>query len=218
MSDHDDEVNYEVGDVVWAYDDEDGYYYPAVITELGDDAVAVVYDEDDEEGETLDYESIEPIDIEEGDELECWDDNEEDYYVVTVDAVNADEGIITVTDENGESYDVDLGYLRLYGDWSEGDYVWADGGDGYWYPAEITAIDDDGVHIMYLSDESEDVTDGETLEDLFVDVDDEVEVWWEDDEAYYEATVTGVTDDGQLDVEFEDGTATVDIADIRMAG
>lgn len=217
--DDDDEVTYEVGEVVWAYDEEDGYWYPAVIVELGDDSVTVVFDEDDDEGVELDYETIRPLELEAGDEVECWDDADEMYYAAVVETVDPDEGIITVQFDNGDTADVDPGYLRLDGNWHEGDYVWADGGDGYWYPAEITAIDDEGIQALFLSDETEAVLDEDGVEDLYVDVDDVVEVWWDEDEAYYEATVVGLTDDGQLDVAFDDGSeATVDLADIRIAG
>lgn len=217
MSSHDDEddVTLDVGDLVWAYDDDEGYWYPAQVIGKAEDSITVIFDDDDEEGYELDYDSVQALDLQEGDDVECLADDET-YYPATIESIT-DEAI-TVRYEDDTTAEVDLGQLRTLGAWSTGDYVWAYYDDDYWYPAEITGFDEDGgIVVTYLADELKAALDEDSLNDLYLDIGADIEVWWHDDEAYYPATILNITDDGQVEVEFEDGTATVDIADVRMA-
>lgn len=209
-------AGWEVGHYAFAYWEADEYWYPAVIKAVDGDEITVEYD--DGTTETTDTASVIDVTVSVGDEVECWSDDDEDYYEAVVSAVNGDDIQVTY-DEDGSKETVDLSYLRWWGYWGEGDRVfayWEE--DGYWYPATIDSTDDDGIYVIWdYEDESDDTALSEdSVDELQVWVGDDVEAWWEEDEQYYPAKVIAVNGD-QVQVEYEDGTAWVDITYLRLA-
>ncbi len=193
---------WKVDSRAFAYWEEDGYWYPATITQVDGDDIEICYDYDNEkEVVTEDY--LVELSVAEGDEVESWSAANESFYLATIKEIQGDR--ILVEYENGITEWTDLTKLRVSGDWQVDDGVfayWED--DGYWYPATIIEIDGDEITIEYDSGEEE-ITNGDYLIDLYVEVGDEVESLWEKDDKYYAATVLEVRDEDVL-VKYEDGS------------
>lgn len=102
------------------------------------------------------------------------------------------------------------------GDWAFGYFE----GDEYWYPVEITDINDDELTIRYDYDDSEETVSADYLVDYATEEGEEgAECWWDEDGVYYAVNVKEVADDDQVLVEFEDGSAAwVDLSNLRFAG
>jgi hypothetical protein len=99
--------------------------------------------------------------------------------------------------------------------WKVGDRAFAYWeADEYYYPATITDIEEDEIHIRYDSGEEE-VTNADYLEDLTVEVGEEVECASAEDGEYYSAWIAEVTGE-QVRVTYEDDTEeTTTMSNIR---
>jgi hypothetical protein len=87
--------------------------------------------------------------------------------------------------------------------WNVGDRAfayWEE--DEYYYPATITQIDGDDIHVRYDTGEEE-WTNNDYLAEMKVEVGDAVESQWSEDGEYYPAEVTAVNGE-QVQVLYED--------------
>lgn len=99
------------GDRVWAYWDGDEYWYPATITSTDDDYYYITFDDENEEIQ-MDEDSLDNLYVEEGDEVEAWWEDDEQYYPATVLAVKDDSEEVQVEYEDGTQW-TELTNLRL---------------------------------------------------------------------------------------------------------
>ncbi len=99
------------GDWVFAYYDEDEYWYPAEIVRIEGNDVKVRYDYDDsKEVVTIDYlDEYSTFVGEKG--AESYSDEDEAYYPVVIKEVNEEN--ILVEYEDGSAEWTDLSYLRF---------------------------------------------------------------------------------------------------------
>jgi hypothetical protein len=206
--------SWHVGDRVLALWDADGYWYPATITSIDQSGdIEIKYDDGDQE--VTDAEFLDDLVIEVGDYVECIPAGEDMFYEAEVLDVQGDRIQVGYEDDSAEWTTV--GNLRLpdFETWEVGDSVFAFWeGDGYFYPAEITGIDDQGVHLRY-DDGAEEVSDPDYLETLEVMEGEGVECR-ADDGQYYDAQVVEVDGD-RVKVEYEDeSTEWTDIRNIRI--
>ena len=104
-------------------------------------------------------------------------------------------------------------------EWTTGDRTFAYWeGDGYWYPATITAIDGEDITVRWDEDDSEEVVAADCLDGYSVVVGETgAESWSTDDDEYYPVTVNDVQGES-IQVEYEDATIEwVDITNLRFA-
>ncbi len=105
--------DWEVNDQVFAYFEDDGYWYSAIITNIDGDEITVRYDCDGKK-EVLDESYLEELDIFEGDDIECLDPETEEYIEVIAKQVEDDR--ILVEDEDGVTRWVTFDKVRYYYD------------------------------------------------------------------------------------------------------
>jgi hypothetical protein len=101
--------DWDVDDPVFAYSEDDDYWYSAVITKIDAEDITVRYDCDGSE-EVVSGDYLDEIDIAIDDEIECLDENDDEYYTVQVKDVEDDR--ILVEDEDGKTKWVTLDKLR----------------------------------------------------------------------------------------------------------
>jgi Tumour suppressor p53-binding protein-1 Tudor/Agenet domain len=207
--------SWKVGDRVFAYWDADGYWYPATITKIAADDIAVRYDDGEEEMTTADF--LEVLEVGVGDEVESWWASDEEYIEAVVVEVKADSIQVQYDDNSAEW--VTIGNLRAAAEdvWSVDDRVFAYyEDDGYWYPATITAVNEDEVEITY-DDGSAETTTPDYLDELDVAVGDPVESLWAADGLYHESQIVDISGD-RIQVEYDDGSLEwTDIGHLRVA-
>ena len=206
--------SWRAGDRALAFWDADGYWYPATIVSINRDGdIQIKYDDGDEEVTDADF--LDDLIVAVGDYVEIKSADGDGYHEAEVLDVQGERIQVGYEDDSTEWTTV--GSLRVpdWENWEEGDRVFAYwDGDGYFYPAEITAIDDTGIHLRY-EDGTEEVSDSDYVEQLEVMVGEGVECK-ADDGLYYEAEIVDV-DDGKVQVQFEDeSTEWTDIGNIRI--
>lgn len=86
-----------VGNRVFAFWDEDEYFYPATITEIDGEDIGIRYDTGEEEWTTADY--IEEFNVDVDEEVECKSAEDGQYYDVVVLEVDGEK--IEVEFEDG---------------------------------------------------------------------------------------------------------------------
>jgi hypothetical protein len=204
-------------DRVFAYWEEDGYWYPATVLRVDGEQIDVRFDDDDEL--TLDPDYLDEFSVAVGDGVENQSAEDDAYYEAEVLEVKGDRVKVKYEDDSTEW--TTLASLRIASEeeeWTVGDKVfayWED--EGYWYPAEITDIADDGIHIRY-GDDSEEVTDENYLDEFSVDVGDAVENQSAEDDLFYEAEVLEVNGE-RVKVKYEDdSTEWTTLASLRIEG
>jgi hypothetical protein len=207
--------SWRAGDRVLAYWDADGYWYPATIVSINKDGdIAIKYDDGDEEVTDADF--LDELTVSVGDFVENKSADDDEYHEAEVLAMEANR--IQVGYEDDSSVWTTIGNLRVpdFETWEVGDGVfayWEE--DGYFYPAEITAIDEAGIHLRY-ADGTEELSDPDYLETLDVMVGEGVECR-ADDGLYHEAQIVDL-DDTRVQVEYDDETtAWTDLGHIRIA-
>jgi hypothetical protein len=102
--------------------------------------------------------------------------------------------------------------------WKVGDWAFAYfEDDGYWYPAEVTAVDGKEITVRYDYDEEEETLDKKYLDDYKTHPGEEgAECYSEDDDVYYEVDIVKVNGEEIL-VRYEDDTEEwVDLSDLRF--
>ncbi|MBA3533875.1 MAG: DUF4537 domain-containing protein [Ardenticatenales bacterium] len=103
---------WDVGDRVFAYWEEDEYYYPATITEITDDSIRIRFDDSDEE-EWTDTDDMAEYSLSVGDAVEAFWEEDKEYYPGEVLEING-EDILVVFDEDGSQQWTKLGSLRMW--------------------------------------------------------------------------------------------------------
>lgn len=98
------------GDRVFAYFDEDEYFYPATIIKIDGDDIYVRFDTGEEEWTNADY--LEEYKVAEDEEVECQSAKDNLYYDVTVVDVDGDRVEVEYDDETREW--TTLARLRFY--------------------------------------------------------------------------------------------------------
>jgi hypothetical protein len=100
--------------------------------------------------------------------------------------------------------------------WQEGNRVfvyWDE--DEYYYPATVTGVEAEEIHIRYDNDEEDQVSDDYLIE-LSLYEGDAIECYWSEDDDYYAATIKQV-DGERIQVEWEDGSDSwTTISDVRV--
>lgn len=206
--------SWRVGDRAWAYWDADGYWYPAAIVAITDEGeIEIKYDDGDEE--VTDAEFLDDLVVNVGDFVDCKSADDDEFYEGEILDVQGDRIQVGYEDDSSEWTTIERLRLPDFDAWEVGDEVFAFWeGDGYFYPAEIIAIDDDGIRLRY-EDGTEEISDPNYLETLEVMVGEGVECR-ADDGIYYEAQIVDL-DEERVQVEYEDeSTAWVDMSQIRI--
>lgn len=98
------------GDRVYAYWDEDDYFYPATILEITEEDILIRFDTGEEEWTQADY--LEEYAVSANEEVECKSAKDDMYYDVTVLAVNGDQ--VQVSFDDGSSEWTTLNRIRFY--------------------------------------------------------------------------------------------------------
>jgi hypothetical protein len=104
---------FSVNDRVFAYSEDDEYYYPATITQIDGDAIYVRYDDGDEEWTEGDY--LSDLAVEVGEEVESMWSEDEEYYPAEVLAVNGERVQIAWEEDDSEEWTT-LSTLRSWDD------------------------------------------------------------------------------------------------------
>lgn len=190
------------GERVFAYWEDDEYYYPAVITQSSGANLQVRFDD----GNTADLTSDETMDwqVEVDDAVECQAAADGQYYDAVVKAVSGER--VQVEYEDGSQEWSDLAHLRLSPAWEEGDRAfvrWE--ADDYYYAGTITQIGDNEDVSVRFDDGNSAVVSWDDIEPLELEAGDQVESQSGDDNQFYDAQV--VDGDGErVQVQYEDGT------------
>lgn len=100
------------GDRVYAYWEEDEYFYPATIITIEGDDLYVGYDTGEEEWTTAEY--LDEFSAEVDQEVECQSAEDDLYYDVTIINVDGDKVEVEYEDESTEWTSLDR--LRFYVD------------------------------------------------------------------------------------------------------
>lgn len=98
------------GDRVFAFWDEDEYFYPATILTIEGDDIFIRFDTGEEEWTDADY--IEEYLVDADEEVECKSAKDNQYYDVTVINVDGDRVEVEYEDESTEW--TNLNRLRFY--------------------------------------------------------------------------------------------------------
>jgi hypothetical protein len=98
------------GDRVYAYWEEDEYFYPATIVQIDGDDIYIAYDTGEEEWTTADY--LDEYAAEVDQEVECQSALDDMYYDVTIVNVDGDKVEVKYEDETTEW--TTLNRLRFY--------------------------------------------------------------------------------------------------------
>jgi hypothetical protein len=104
-------ADWSVGDWVFAYFEEEEYWYPAEIVKTGWMGKFTVRYDFDKKEETLGKDNLDEYSAFAGEKgAECWSDEDEDYYAVTIKKVDG-ENILVRWDDGSEEW-TDLSNLR----------------------------------------------------------------------------------------------------------
>ena len=101
---------WDVGDRVFAYWDDDDYFYPATILEMEEEDIYIRFDTGEEEWTQADY--LEEYATAAGEEVECKSAKDNQYYDVTV--LNANGEQVEVEFDDGSTEWTTLNKIRLY--------------------------------------------------------------------------------------------------------
>lgn len=104
---------YSVNNRVFAYSEDDEYYYPATITQIENDDINIRYDTGEEEWTNSDY--LAELKVEVGDETEGMWSEDGEYYTAEVMEVSGDQVRITWYDDGSEEW-VSINTLRTWDD------------------------------------------------------------------------------------------------------
>jgi hypothetical protein len=206
--------SWRAGDRTLALWDADGYWYPATIVSINKDGeIQIKFDDGDED--VTDAEYLDDLTVAVGDYVENKSAEDGTFREAEVLDVQADRIEVGYEDDTTEW--TTIGNLRVpeWETWEVGDKVFAYWeGDSFFYPAEITAIDEAGIHLRY-EDGTEEVSDADYLEQLEVMVGEGVECM-ADDGAYYAAEIMELDED-KVHVQYEDETvAWTDMNHLRI--
>ena len=104
-------TTWNAGDWVFAYDDEDEYWYPATIIRIRGGDFTVRWDYDDSES-IVDVDSLDAYSTFPGEKnAECYWDDDESYYAVVIKQVDKEN--VLVEYEDGTTEWKDLSNLRF---------------------------------------------------------------------------------------------------------
>lgn len=215
---------WEVGDRVFAFWVPDEYWYAATVKSVAGNKVEVLFDGETETDTLTDY-YLDTLGVEVDDEIEAWSEDDEEYYYATVKAVKGEKVEVIWDDDESEEW-LTIGDIRWWGYFGEGDRVWAYyAADEYWYPATVKDADEGTVTVVFDGDGKGDATalvyvgdpNKDEVDNLALNIGDEVEGWWAEDNKYYPAKVVAVKSDGSIQIEYKDGTQWTEIANLRMA-
>ena len=106
-------MSYSVNDRVFAYSEDDEYYYPATITQIDGDDIYVRYDDGEEEWTNSDY--LSDLAVEVGEEVEAMWSEDEEYYPAEVLAVRGEQ-VQIAWDEDGSEEWTTMSSLRSWDD------------------------------------------------------------------------------------------------------
>lgn len=98
------------GDRVFAYWDEDDYFYPATILSIVDEDIFIHFDTGEEEWTQEEF--LEEFAVSADEEVECRASKDDQYYDVTV--LDADGDRVEVEFENGSTEWTTLNRIRFY--------------------------------------------------------------------------------------------------------
>lgn len=98
------------GDRVYAYWDEDDYFYPATILNIAEEDIFIRFDTGEEEWTQADY--LEEYAVAVNEEVECKSSKDDLYYDVTVLAVNGDQ--VQVGYDDGSAEWTTLNRIRFF--------------------------------------------------------------------------------------------------------
>lgn len=98
------------GDRVYAYRDEDDYFYPATILEITEEDILIRFDTGEEEWTQDEY--LEEYAVAEDEEVECKAAKDDQYYDVTV--RNTDGDRVEVEFSDGSTEWTTLNRIRFY--------------------------------------------------------------------------------------------------------
>jgi hypothetical protein len=98
------------GDRVYAYWDEDEYFYPAQILSIEDEDIHIRFDSGEEEWTTVDY--VDEYSAKINQEVECQSAQDDLYYDVTIIGVDGDKVEVEYGNETTEWTTLDR--LRFY--------------------------------------------------------------------------------------------------------
>lgn len=104
---------YAIKNRVFAYSEDDEYYYPATITQIESDDIYIRYDDGEEEWTTSDY--LSPLEVAVGDEVESLWSEDEEYYMAEVLEVKGEQVRIQWEDDESEEWTT-LSALRSWDD------------------------------------------------------------------------------------------------------
>ncbi|HND48250.1 MAG TPA: tudor domain-containing protein [Anaerolineales bacterium] len=98
------------GDRVYAYRDEDDYFYPATILEITEEDILIRFDTGEEEWTQDEY--LEEYAVAEDEEVECKAAKDDQYYDVTVRSADGDR--VEVEFDDGTVEWTTLNRIRFY--------------------------------------------------------------------------------------------------------
>ncbi|MEN9563758.1 MAG: repair protein Crb2 Tudor domain [Chloroflexota bacterium] len=98
------------GDRVFAYWDEDDYFYPATILEITEEDILIRFDTGEEEWTQDEY--LEEYAVAEDEEVECKAAKDDQYYDVTVRSTDGDR--VEVEFRDGSTEWTTLNRIRFY--------------------------------------------------------------------------------------------------------
>lgn len=104
---------YSINNRVFAYSEDDEYYYPATITQIENDDIYIRYDDGDEEWTNSDY--LADLKVEVGDEVESMWSEDEEYYTAEVMEVKGEQVRIVWEDDESEEWTT-MSSLRTWDD------------------------------------------------------------------------------------------------------
>ncbi|MBX3014878.1 MAG: hypothetical protein KF832_25380 [Caldilineaceae bacterium] len=104
---------YSINARVFAYWEDDEYYYPATVTKIENDDIYIRYDDGGEEWTTSDY--LADLAVAVGDEIESMWSEDEEYYAAEVTEVRGEQVRITWDDDESEEWTT-MSTLRTWDD------------------------------------------------------------------------------------------------------
>ncbi len=231
----------EVGDAVWAQWTPNDWY-PGTLTEETALGFVVVFDDvTDVEDVAEDLPASADIPtplillnrVPEADQvavgtrvLARWADDGW-YYPATV-VTDAEDGLYNVAFDDRDVGIVDLTQIRLRGGMADlfdlpevGDRVWAQWSPGDWYPGMLSEESPIGFLVSFDDGGEADLPPSLVVVDLAAQVDQVAfgsrVLAMRIDEWFYPGTVVAVTEDGMVDILFDDGKReAVDLANLRL--
>ncbi len=101
---------WDVGDRVFAYWDDDDYFYPATILSIEEEDIYIRFDTGEEEWTQADY--LEEYAVSADEEVECKSARDDQYYDVTVRSADGDQ--VEVEFDDGSIEWTTLNRIRFY--------------------------------------------------------------------------------------------------------